>query len=128
MSKGFSISGQIKEVCSLQTGKNEQTGKSWQRQDFIIVTKDDYPKNICFTMFGENIQKIEIEKYVDEEEVEVFCNVESKESNGRWYTSLLAWRVAGKEWEKGKVENAKKEVDAANGVDLTPEPCDEMPF
>ena len=121
---GFSITGQIKQVCSLQTGTNERGG--WQRQEFIIVTKEDYPKNICFTMFGDAIQKIEIEKYVDDDAVEVFCNVESRESNGRWYTSLLAWRVARTGFPKNAAD-AKKQVENAN-IDLTPNQSSDLPF
>ena len=80
------IKGRIIAVLEEKTGEGKN-GK-WQSQDAVIETDGQYPKKVCFNMFGDKIIPLSIGQ-----EVNVFFEVESKEFNGRWFTNLRAWKV-----------------------------------
>ena len=53
---------------------------------------DSYNPDICFKLFGE--EKIQLLTNIQEEEkVEVFFNLSSREWNGKWFTSADAWKI-----------------------------------
>ncbi|HBY69897.1 MAG TPA: hypothetical protein DEG69_20420 [Flavobacteriaceae bacterium] len=68
----------------------EGANGSWRKQDYILETQGDYPKKICFTVWGEKIDEFAIKK---DEEVNVSINLESREYNSKWYTDVKAWKV-----------------------------------
>lgn len=80
------IKGRIIAVLEEKTGEGKN-GK-WQSQDAVIETDGQYPKKVCFNMFGDKIIPLSIGQ-----EVNVSFEVESKEFNGRWFTNLRAWKV-----------------------------------
>ena len=80
------IKGRIIAVLEEKTGEGKN-GK-WQSQDAVIETDGQYPKKVCFNMFGDKIIPLSIGQ-----EVNVFFEVESKEFNGRWFTNLRVWKV-----------------------------------
>ena len=66
----------------------------WVSQDFVLKTEEDYPKNICFTIFGAD--KIKEANIRVGDVVSIGVNIESREFKGRWYTSMKAWSVKKK--------------------------------
>lgn len=66
----------------------------WVSQDFVLKTEEDYPKNICFTIFG--VDKIKEANIRVGDVVSIGVNLESREFKGRWYTSIKAWSVKRK--------------------------------
>ena len=93
MSKENSYAGSIIGICDEQSGIAKATGNAWRKRDFVIETDGEYPKKICFTIFGdEKVEKFNEFNSVGKK-VEVFFNAESKGHEGRWYTSLNAWMV-----------------------------------
>ena len=81
------IKGKCVAVLPLQTGQGKNG--EWKSQDFVIETGDQYPKKVCVNAFGDKIQ------YIPEigQEVNVSFDVESREYNGRWYTTVMAWKI-----------------------------------
>lgn len=85
------IQGKIIQIMPLQSGVGKASGKEWKKQDYILETLDaQYPKKICFNLWGDNIDRIALQVG---EDVTVQIDVESREFNGRWYTEVRAWRV-----------------------------------
>ena len=82
------IEGKIIQVNDEISG--EGANGSWRKQDYILETQGDYPKKICFTVWGEKIDEFAIKK---DEEVNVSINLESREYNGKWYTDIKGWKV-----------------------------------
>ena len=80
------IKGRIIAVLEEKTGEGKN-GK-WQSQDAVIETDGQYPKKVCFNMFGDKIIPLSIGQ-----EVNVFFFFFCKEFNGRWFTNLRAWKV-----------------------------------
>ncbi len=82
------ITGSIIEVLEEQSGQSSKGG--WRKQQYILETKDQYPKKICFMVWGDKIDDFGINKGQD---LEVSIDIESREFNGRWYTDVKAWKV-----------------------------------
>lgn len=84
------IQGKIVMILPLQSGVGKQSGKEWKKQEYILETNDQYPKKICFNLWGETIDRFALKQG---EDVTIQVDVESREYNGRWYTEIRAWRV-----------------------------------
>ncbi|MDO4708192.1 MAG: DUF3127 domain-containing protein [Porphyromonadaceae bacterium] len=84
------IQGKIIQILPLQSGVGKASGKEWKKQDYILETIDSFPKKICFNLWGDAIDRAQLQVG---EEVTVQVDVESREFNGRWYTDVKGWRV-----------------------------------
>jgi hypothetical protein len=83
------ITGKVTKILPLQTG--EGRNGSWKKQEFIVETAGQYPKQICMSAWGDRIDQFAL---TEGEVVTVSIDLESREYNGRWYTDVRAWRVA----------------------------------
>lgn len=82
--------GKIVQVLPLQEGVSK-AGNPWKKQEYILETLGtQYPRKVCFELFGDNVNKFPLQVG---QEVTVSIDVESREFNGRWYTSVRAWNV-----------------------------------
>ncbi|MDA3928377.1 MAG: DUF3127 domain-containing protein [Prolixibacteraceae bacterium] len=121
------VKGRVDQILPIQTGTSK-AGKEWSKQEFIIETEEQFPKKICFTLFGDKSSLLNGISANDQ--VEVFFNLESREYNGRWYHNINAWRIN------------PVQAGAADGPDFTPgdipppaaaaeggeAPVDDLPF
>ena len=85
------IVGKVIQILPLQQGTSQRTNKPWMIQSFIIETQEQYPRKVCIEMFGED--RIKSNPVAVDQVVTVFYDLESREFNGRWYTSVRAWKV-----------------------------------
>ena len=69
-------------------GKN---GNPWKVQPYVLETLDQYPRKVHFEVFGED--RIKQNPCDVDQLVTVSFDIESREFNGRWYTSIRAWRI-----------------------------------
>ena len=83
------ISGKIIELLPEKSGQS--ANGEWRKQEFILETEAQYPKKICFMVWGDKIDEFNIQQG---ESLEVSIDVESREYNGRWYTDVKAWKVS----------------------------------
>jgi hypothetical protein len=117
------VKGVVLEVLKPESGTSK-AGKEWSKQEFVIETAEDqYPKKICFTLFGDKtslIQGLEAQQ-----EVDVSFNLESREYNGRWFHNINAWKI--------EVDAASQQRQEAPPItEIPPEPAgkndDDLPF
>ena len=84
------IVGTIIQILPRQAGVSKQ-GNPWEVQPFVLETLDQYPRKVYIEIFGSERVK---QNPVDiDHVVTVSYDLESREFNGRWYTSVRAWRV-----------------------------------
>ncbi len=84
------IVGKIIQVLPAQEGVSK-TGNPWKVQSYVLETQEQYPRKVCFEIFGED--RINNNRCNIDDVVTVSFDIESREFNGRWYTSIRAWRV-----------------------------------
>ena len=82
------INGKVIAVLPIATGEGKNG--TWKSQDYVLETGGQYPKKVCFNLFGDSIEKFNVG--IDDE-IKVSCDIESREYNGRWFTTIRAWKV-----------------------------------
>lgn len=83
---------QGKLIKILPENRGESARGPWVRGGFVIETDEAYPKQVCFTCFGEDRIQM-INGLVMNSPVVVTFAPESREYNDRWYTDLRCIRV-----------------------------------
>jgi hypothetical protein len=82
------LQGNVIQLLDEQSGDG-RNGK-WRKREYIIETGGQYPRKICFNLWGDKIDQFPM-KVGDA--VNVFFDLESRDFNGRWYTDVKAWKV-----------------------------------
>ncbi len=84
------INGKVSTILEKVSGQSKNGGE-WMKQEFVIETDGQYPKKVCFTLWGDKIDLLS--SLNAGESIKVFFDPESREYNGRWYTDLRAWKI-----------------------------------
>lgn len=86
------VKGKITKVLEKQSGVSK-ADKEWVKLSFILETTEEYNNVYCFEVFGtERVENFEKYNKVGQE-VEVSFNVSTNEWNGKYFTSLQAWKI-----------------------------------
>lgn len=119
------VKGTVIQILKPESGVSK-VGKEWKKQEFVIETNEQFPKKVCFTLFGD--KSFLLDGITEGSEVEVFFSVESRDFNGRWFHNINAW----------KIEPASSAPSARNyppeflSDNIPPEPADDsgndLPF
>lgn len=121
----LSVKGKVEQILKTESGVS-RAGKEWKKQDFVIETEEQYPKKVCFTLFGE---KVDLLNGVSAgQDIEVSFNIESREYNGRWFTNVNAWKID----QVSEQNNVPEPPPAFTLNDIPPEPdedsANDLPF
>ncbi len=122
------ITGKIIKKLPLVSG--EGRNGSWRRQEYVLEYGDRYPKQVCFSLMNARIDQYPMD--IDEE-VTVSFDLESREYNGRYYTSVSAWKVDKGAQQaapapKQPVNNATPVAPAAPDFSNSKDESDDLPF
>ncbi len=84
------ITGKIIAVLP-ERGGISKTGNEWKMQEYVLETQEQYPRKVCFNVFGsDKIAQFNIQAG---EEMTVSFDINAREYNGRWYNDIRAWKV-----------------------------------
>ena len=84
------ITGKIIAVLP-ERGGVSKTGNEWKTQEYVIETHEQYPKKVCFNVFGaDKIAQFNIQAG---DEMTVSFDINAREYQGRWYNDIRAWKV-----------------------------------
>jgi len=100
------IKGRLLQILPLQSGTSK-AGNGWSKQEFVIESDEQFPKKVCFTLFGDKVSLLN--GLAIGTQIEVVFNLESREFNGKWYSNINAWKL-------NPVQN-----QASSSPDYTPE-------
>jgi hypothetical protein len=82
------LSGKVTKILEQQSGQGKNG--PWRKRDFILETKGKYPKQVCITQWGDNIDQ---NKVNEGDEITAFIDIQSREYKGNWYTDVKAWKI-----------------------------------
>ena len=73
----------------------ERSGTSqrgeWKSQSFVIETQEQYPKHLCFEVFGaDRIAQFNIK---GGEKITIQFDIDARQYQDRWFNSIKAWNV-----------------------------------
>ena len=104
------------------SGETTTVGNGFNIRTFVVEeTQGDYPCSMGFSLIKD---KVDLSTPVGSEVV-VSYNPKCRESNGRWFTNLVAWRIA-------LVQEAKSQASPAPAYEANkpfsqPQPTDATP-
>ena len=86
------ITGKITKILEKESGTSK-LGKDWVKQTFIIDTGEKFNNIAAFEVFGS--EKVEnLNKYNKVgDDVEIDFNISCNEWNGKYFTTLQAWKI-----------------------------------
>ena len=111
------LTGKIIAVLPEKSGTSSRG--PWRKQEYVIEIPGDYPKQVCFMVWGDKIDQFNV---AEGESLTVHFDLESREYNGRWYTDVKAWRVERPD-AQGDMPDAPPPNDAP-----PPDYDDDVPF
>lgn len=86
------LTGKVIKILDVISGdKRNNPGEKWYRQEFVIETYAQYPRQVCFSIWGED--RIKAANLQLGEDVTVTFELSSREYQERWYTSAEARNV-----------------------------------
>ncbi|KAA6304484.1 hypothetical protein EZS27_043351, partial [termite gut metagenome] len=84
------FSGKIIAVLPPKSGVGKTSGSEWQVQEYVIESHDQYPKKMCFSVFGtDKIAQFNIQL---NDELTVSFDVDARQWQDRWFNSIRAWK------------------------------------
>ncbi|MBQ0023972.1 MAG: DUF3127 domain-containing protein [Prevotellaceae bacterium] len=134
------FTGRIIAVLEARSGVARTTGNPWMMQDYVIEeTVGQYPKRMCFNVFGED--KIKAMNIQVGQELTVSFDVNAREYQGRWYNDIRAWKVEPAAQAAAApiptadpvapfppAQPAAPEASASKGFDTDSDDTSELPF
>lgn len=84
------IKGKFLRLGSLTEGTSARG--AWRKQELIIETIEQYPKQVCLLCWGDTIDALATLNEGDV--IKASISIESREFNGKWYTDVRAFNVS----------------------------------
>ena len=81
----LTIYGRILEIGTFTSGEN------WKKQDFTIITLDQYPKEINLHAWNACIDQLQ--RCTVNDLVTCRINISSRKHEGRYYTEVTTWKI-----------------------------------
>ncbi|MDG2257857.1 MAG: DUF3127 domain-containing protein [Paracoccaceae bacterium] len=118
------IFGKIVQLLPEKSGTT--ANGEWRKREYVLETGAQYPKKICFMVWGDKIDQFSIQQG---ENLKVSIDLESREYNDRWYTDVKAWKVSRDESSAGVSYSATGQDDGYGSFESSPPLTnDEIPF
>lgn len=67
-----------------------KAGNPWKKREYVLETQETYPKKVHFDFFGERADQYPLNVG---DNVRLSFDIESREYNGRWFTSIRGWKA-----------------------------------
>ena len=85
------IIGKAIAALPVKSGVSQRTGEQWQSREYVIETQEQFPKKMCFEVFGTD--KLKEFNIRNNDLIKVNFDITAREYNGKWYNSIRAWKV-----------------------------------
>lgn len=97
------FTGKVIAILQPKVGVAKSTGNEWKVQEYVVEDHSQYPRKLCFEVFGaEKIEQFNIQMG---EELTVSFDIDARQWQDRWFNSIRAWKVE-------RINNATPEPNA----------------
>jgi len=83
------VKGRIIQKLDPVSGTSK-AGNAWSKQEYVLETLDSFPRKIFFDFFGDRANQYPLNVG---DMVNLSFDIESREYQGRWYTSIRGWKA-----------------------------------
>ncbi len=77
-------------VALPEVSGTSKAGNQWKKREYVLETLDNYPSKIFFDFFGDRADQYPLSVG---DEIKLSFDIESREFNGRWFTSIRGWKA-----------------------------------
>lgn len=99
--------GKVIAVLDKKSGTSK-AGNEWAKQEYVIEEiEGQYPKKMCFEVFGED--KISQFNIKVGQVLGVNFNIDSREWQGRWFNQVQAWKIVNLDQQAPKATTPSNE-------------------
>ena len=89
--QGIEVEGVIIKEYPAKEGTSARTGNAWKSQEFVIQTKDQYPRACLFRVFGaDKLAQFNIHQG---DTVHVWLDINARAWQDRYFNDISAFRV-----------------------------------
>ena len=126
------IIGKAIAALPVKSGVSQRTGEQWQSREYVIETQEQYPKKMCFEVFGTD--KLKEFNIRNNDLIKVHFDITAREYNGKWYNSIRAWKVEHVNQDGGTANQVSAPAPQApavpnqSAVPAAHESEDDLPF
>ena len=85
------ITGKIIVACEPRGGVSQRTGNNWKMQEFVIQTREAYPRTCLFSVFGAD--RLEQFNLHQGDTVHVWLDINARAWQDRYFNDIRAFRV-----------------------------------
>lgn len=113
----LALKGNVDQILEEQSGEGKNG--PWRKRDFILEIPGKYPRKVCITQWGDNIDKADVQKG---EAIVAHIDIQSREYKGNWYTDVKAWKIERQGQTQEEPSGPPKPSEEIYDVD------DDLPF
>ena len=89
--QGIEVEGVIIKEYPPREGVSKSSGNAWKSQDYVIQTRDAYPRTCLFNVFGaDRIEQFNIQQG---DTVHVWLDINARAWQDRYFNDIRAFRV-----------------------------------
>ena len=127
------VTGKIIVALPEMSGTSK-AGNPWKKREYVLETQETYPKKVHFDFFGERADQYPL---AVGDVVRLSFDIESREYNGRWFTSIRGWKADKIDAEAVSTSTSDTNIPTpppAVGSEVAPPPAlggdenDDLPF
>lgn len=121
------IEGKIILALPEQSGTSK-AGNEWKKREYVLETHESYPRKVHFDLFGQKADQYPLNVG---DEIKLSFDINSREYNGRWFTSISGWKVepaGAPAAAAAPVADFPGAVPPPPAPDLSADPSDDLPF
>lgn len=123
------IQGKFLKLGNLVEGTSARG--AWRKQELIIETIEQYPKQVCLLCWGDTIDALAT--LGEGDVIKAGISIESREFNGKWYTDVRAFGLVSSAPQQAVVEQptptpAPAPQPTYQQADFFAEQADDLPF
>lgn len=83
------ITGKIILALPEMSGTSK-AGNAWKKREYVLETQEQFPRKVHFDFFGDKADQYPLSVG---DTIVLSFDIESREYNGRWYTSIRGWKA-----------------------------------
>lgn len=83
------VEGKVIQFIGERSGTSK-AGNPWKVKEYVLETNENYPRKIAFDFFGDRADQFPLNVG---DEIRLSFDIESREYQGRWYTSIRGWKA-----------------------------------
>ncbi len=83
------ITGKIILALPEMSGTSK-AGNAWKKREYVLETQEQYPRKVHFDFFGDKADQYPLSVG---DTIVLSFDIESREYNGRWFTSIRGWKA-----------------------------------